>query len=110
MTCEDAILPSAIARDTPLYKVFNGKLEVVRFVQKQILEGASEPTYTVRQADRRKALVAVDYYHATLQEAWAEEVDNLETGIPRIEQEILDLQKSVVDLKEQLARTKLECA
>lgn len=104
----DTILTSTIVRGTPLYKVFNGKLETVRFVQKQILEGASKPTYTVGGNNRRRVLVSTDYYHTTLQEAWAEEAANLTMGIQHAEQQIFDLQKSVVDSKEQLARAKLE--
>lgn len=61
---------------TKLYRVCNGNLVVVKFIESQIVDGGTLVTYTVQDKDGRKS-VGTDYYQEKELEAWNLYIDAL---------------------------------
>lgn len=66
-----------------LYKVWNGKLEEVTFLEESVLEGARLPTWLVRNSDHRKVRTSVGSYHTSKSDAWKEYLQGVQEALAR---------------------------
>ena len=81
---------------TKLHTVdFDGTYRQVEFVEENIAPGAKVPTWIVREwqgGGYRKSRVATDYYCRSKSDAYARYIEELQTGLKSITQQIKDLE------------------
>lgn len=71
-----------------------GEIEIVTFLEENIAEGASIPTWIVRKLSdswnnlRPRTRVGVDAYHLTAQAAWQAYQEDVRLAIPSFEQAV----------------------
>lgn len=96
--------PGTLQRGDKLYSAFNGKLEVVTFLE----EGLADPECTInawliRHANGQKARCSMDMYFRTEREAWEDYLRDWTQAIP-------GLRKTVNEALDVLHEASLELA
>lgn len=87
-------------RGDTLYHCWNAQLEKVRFIEENIAEGASVPTWVVREVttDRtigRRMRISANSFFATEQEAWQAELAQYETGLQSQIEQLEELRSGI---------------
>jgi len=85
-----------------LYRVWNGHMEVATFLQEQILEGATLPSWTVRYDDGRKAITSPDFWELTTLRAWKRYQKETAEAIPSLNNAVREAQKQAEFAEDQL--------
>lgn len=87
-----------------LYDCFTGSLRTVTFVSQGLAEGASVPTYILREASGRKFRCAIDMFLPTEREAYQRYLDNCKQAIPGMRKQITELNESLAFFESEIVR------
>lgn len=94
-----------------MYDCFNGSLTVVTFIKEEIAEGASVPTYVLKDKDGRKFSCAREMYVKTEIEAYERYLQQAEQyGVPAIRKHIQDTIDSLILVSNDIYRVKVALA
>jgi hypothetical protein len=106
-----AIPPTSQAKPIPgqlVYGMWDGKVLQYEFQEETILPGASVPSWIVRDPrECRRVSCAVGYYKLTKAEVIQEEITQYEEGLKRQKRQIVELQNTVEETREQLCVLRL---
>jgi len=89
-----------------LYDCFNGKLTVVTFIKEEIAEGASVPTYILKDKDGRKFSCAREMYVSSEIEAYERYLQQADLGVIQIRKHIQDTLDTLILVTSDITRCK----